>query len=515
MPKRRSAKAKSATAKNRISQETTGDNQFSDSNIAGESKVEQVDPSTNNTDAIDKRDERRGTKTAALRQTLRYSQKEALASSAMTATSDNFFNAFAIYLQASMTQLGILTGIPQLFGAIMQIISIWLSNHFCRKQIIIYSAVLQSIVLLLMATLALTRPTNSIWYFILLVLIHHGLLNIIQPQWRAWMGSIVPAARRGSFFALRTRIIMFASLCVFLGGGALLTATNKVELAWLGFSLLFLVAAIGRLNSAWLFSKMDDDQAPDTKIAFVKTLFAFKEAMQDPVFKQYSFLIATMSAMVAISAPFFAVYMLEHLKFTYLEFVLAGISSIVTQFLTLKYWGKFSDKFGNRFVMMICTGAISLVPVLWLFSGDFIYIVLIQAFSGLWWSGFTLSSANYLYDIRPHHSNFATYAATQAALAAVCVFVGSLLGGIIASYSNVFNEYSGLSTWLSSSLFIVFICSTVGRLLVFFYFIPNLRDTGIRQRPKMLSLVLRVARFNAISGINFDWLTVVKKKREK
>jgi MFS family permease len=459
--------------------------------------------------------ERRNKQNVLLRTTLRYSQKEALASSAMTATSDNFFNAFAIYLQASMTQLGILTGIPQLFGAITQIISIWLGNHFCRKNIIIGSAIMQSIILILMAALAVVRPTNGIWYFIVLALMHHGLLNLIQPQWRAWMGSIVPAKRRGSFFALRTRIVMFASLCMFLAGGGLLTGVDKIELTWLGFSLLFVIAACGRLSSAWLFSKMHDEQSQPSKVAFIQTLIAFKEAWQDPVFRQYSLLVATMQSMVAISAPFFAVYMLAHLEFTYLEFVLSGIASIVTQFFTLKFWGKFSDQFGNRLVIMITSGAITLIPLLWLFSDSFIYIIAIQCISGLWWSGFTLSTANYLYDIRPHHSNFATYAATQAALAAVLVFVGSLFGGVIASYANAFNDWSGLSVWLSSSLFIVFICSSLGRLVVFFYFIPNLQDTGIRQRPKMLSLVLRIARFNAISGVNFDWLTVVKKKPEK
>ena len=515
MPKRRLSKLNSAYNKNRSSQETLGDIKASTANVTQKNDLENSKRNKGTKTAANARVEKRRADNSTLRQTLKYSQKEALASSAMTATSDNFFNAFAIYLQASMTQLGILTGLPQLFGAIMQIFSIWLSNYFCRKKIIVYGAVLQSIVLIIMAVLALLRPTYGIWFFILLVLLHHGLLNLIQPQWRAWMGSIVPASRRGSFFAARTRIVMFASLCVFLAGGALLTAADKVALVWLGFASLFLVAAIGRLNSAWLFSKMVDDQASAGKIAFTQTLVAFKESLQDPVFKQYSFLVAGLSAMVAISAPFFAVYMLEHLAFTYLEFVLAGISSIVTQFISLKYWGKFSDKFGNRLVIMICTGAISVIPVLWLFGDSFIYIVFIQAFSGLWWSGFTLSSANYLYDIRPHQSNFATYAATQAALAAVLVFIGSLVGGVIASYANVFNEWSGLSTWLSSALFIVFICSSIGRLLVFFYFIPKLHDTGIRQRPKALSLVLRVARFNAISGINFDWLTVAKKKREK
>ncbi|KXI27642.1 MFS transporter [Paraglaciecola hydrolytica] len=448
-----------------------------------------------------------------LRSTLRYSQKEALASSAMTATSDNFFNAFAIFIQASMSQLGLLTGVPQLFGAVMQFLSVGLGNYFCRKNIIVTGAVIQGVGLLAMSGLGLVRSEGAVWIFIALAMLHHGLLNLIQPHWRAWMGNIVPARRRGKFFASRSRITMLASLCVFLLGGALLTLSNYYELAWLGFSLLFLIAAVGRFCSAWLLWKMHDPQIHTPQKVISDTWQKLRVAWQDPVFKQYSLLVASMQSMVAISAPFFAVYMLNELKFTYLEFVLSGVASIATQFMTLKFWGVFSDKFGNRLVMVITCGMIPFVPLLWLFSGDFTYILIIQAVSGLWWSGFTLSTANYLYDIRPHQADFATYAAMQAGLSAALVFIGSIIGGFIASYALVFVQFTHLDSLLSSALFVVFFASSLGRFAVFTYFIPRLKEPHIRQRPKMLDLVLRVSRFNAISGVNFDWLTVTKKSK--
>ena len=48
--------------------------------------------------AMKKGSERRTPQRSWLRKTLRCSQVEAVASSTMTATGDNFFNAFAIYL---------------------------------------------------------------------------------------------------------------------------------------------------------------------------------------------------------------------------------------------------------------------------------------------------------------------------------------------------------------------------------------------------------------------------------
>lgn len=457
---------------------------------------------------------RRSARYIWLRSTLRNSQKEAISSSAMTATSDNFFNAFAIFIQASMSQLGLLTGFPQLFGAVMQFISVSLSTYFCRKNIIVVGATVQATGLLAMSLLSIFRPENAIWYFISLAMLHHGLLNLVQPHWRAWMGSIVPPRRRGKFFAARSRLTMIASLCVFLIGGSLLTISNQLELAGLGFSLLFLLAALGRFNSARLLWLMHDPQIHTRSKVASQTWRKLHTAWQDPVFRQYSFLVAGMQSMVAISAPFFAVYMLNELKFTYMQFVLSGVASIATQFMTLKFWGRFSDKFGNRLVMVITCGMIPIVPLFWLFSGDFTYILIIQAISGLWWSGFTLSTANYIYDIRPHQADFATYAAMQAGLGAALVFLGSLLGGVIASYAQAFTEFASLDRLFSSALFVVFCASSLGRLLVFAYFIPRLKEPHIRQRPRMLDVVMRVSRFNAISGVNLDWLTVTKKDKK-
>jgi MFS family permease len=464
---------------------------------------------------IEDLENRRGFRRNWLRGTLKLSQREAVASSTMTATSDNFFNAFAIFLHASMTQMGWLTGLPQLFGALTQFISVWLSSFFCRKKIIVAGAVLQACGLFLMALLAAIAPHNSVWLFIFLAMLYHGLLNLIQPQWRAWMGSIVPSRRRGTFFASRTRITMFASLCVFFAGGGMLSLTDSWDMAWLGFSILFLVASIGRFVSARLLWLMHDPQPRQDARPLRQTLHQLVKAWRDPVFRQYSLFVAGMQAMVAISAPFFAVYMLNELNFTYLQFVLASVASIATQFATLRFWGRFSDSFGNRLVMIITSIIIPFTPILWLFSGDMAYILIIQAISGLAWSGFTLSTANYLYDIRPHHSDFATYAATQAGLSAALVFVGALLGGGIATMAEGFLQGQGPDYWLGSPIFVVFVASAMGRIAVTAWFIPRSVEPNLRPRPKMLSLVLRVSRFNAISGVSLDWLTVTKKPSQK
>lgn len=457
--------------------------------------------------------QRRHNRRSWLRRTLALSQKEALASSTMTATSDNFFNAYAIFLNASLSQMGWVSGLPQLFGALAQLITVWWASFFHRKAFIVVLATVQAVVILAMAILAFWSKSNVIWIFIGLAVLYHGCMNLIQPHWRAWMGSIVPERRRGSFFAARTRLTMMASLGVFFGGGAILTVTDAHQVTWLGFLLMFVVAAGGRMVSAHYLKQMHDPEIskPTEPRVFVQTLHQFRAAWSDKTFRQYSLFVGCMQMMVAISAPFFAVYMLEILEFTYLDYVLSSVASILTQFITLRFWGRFSDQFGNRLVMIVTSCMIPVLPLLWLFSDNFAYILSIQMLSGLAWSGFTLSTANYLYDIRPFRSDFATYAALQASLGAALVFVGAMTGGQIAAHAQTVLNATWLGHWIAEPIFLVFLTSSILRAGVTLWFVPRSVEPKIRPRPKFLAVVFRIARFNAISGVALDWMTVVKR----
>ena len=456
-------------------------------------------------------------RTQWLRPTLRLSQQEAVASATMTATGDNFFNAFAVFLNASAVQMGWLTAIPQLFGALAQLLSAWIGNYLPRKPLVVMTAAVQAVVVLLLSFLALSRSTHSVGWLITLAVFYFSCMNFIQPQWRAWMGSIVPQRRRGAFFASRTRLTMVSSLGIFVAGGALLTLSEKLGVVWLGFALLFATAAAGRGISSRLLAQMHDPD-PHTHAAgrkgFLHSMQQLRASLKDKTFRDYSFFVAGMQGVVAISAPFFAVYMLRDLQFTYLEYSLNAIASILTQFLTLSFWGRFSDRFGNRLVMLISSIIIPVVPVLWLFSPDHYYLLIVQMVSGFVWSGFSLSTANYLYDIRPHKSDFAVYAAMQSALSACAVFFGAIVGGWIASTAPTIVEVVPFMDDLLSPLYLVFIASCVLRIAVAAWFIPRAVEPRVRKRPKFLQIIYRISRFNAISGVSLDWLSVTRRKQK-
>lgn len=471
--------------------------------------METSDPSSVNTPSLRKE---------TLRSSLRCSQQEAVASATMTGASDNFLNAFAVYLQANALQMGWLTAIPQLFGALFQIFSVWLGNHVRRKPLVVRIAFLQSAVVGMLAVLAVAyglglTGDHGVAFLIILAVGYFSCLNTIQPHWRAWMGGLVPRRRRGVFFAARTRLTMGASLLVFISGGVVLSQTDAYNRAWAGFAFLFASAAVGRLISGILLSRMHDPE-PESGRNAMPLLDSWKhivESLRDPAFRHYSLFVAAMQGTVAISAPFFAVYMLRDLNFSYLHFSLNSIASILTQFAMLRFWGRFSDRFGNHLTMVIASSIIPVIPLLWLVSADYTYLIIIQMISGFSWSGFTLSTANYLYDIRPHQTNFALYAAIQSGTSALMVFCGALLGGYVARHSPGMAEAIAPLWDMRSALFLVFMTSALLRVVVVAAYLPRLKEPKIRHRPKVLDVIFRVARFNAISGVSLDWMSVTRK----
>lgn len=449
-----------------------------------------------------------------LLKTLEQSQREAVASSTMTATCDNYMNAFALHLGATPIQMGFLTAVPQFLGSLLQLLSVWLGSFLPRRVLVILAAVLQAALMFCFGTLAALRGPDLVGPLILLVILYHACSHLIQPQWRAWMGGLVPQKQRGVFFASRTKLTMATSLAVFLGGGLFLSFSDSLGLSWVGFLFLFLVAMLGRAFSCYFLASMHDPQPrPATPASgqVLATLRIVREAFSDPVFRHYSLFVAGMQGMVAISGPFFAVYMLNELQFSYLHYSVNQMVYIASQFLMLGVWGRLSDKHGNRYIMLLCSLLMPVVPVLWLFSANAWYLLLVQAVSGLAWSGFNLTTANYLYDIRPHHTNFASYAAIQAIVTAALVFIGGLAGGVAAEASDVVAGWLPFN--LHSSLFLVFALSGVLRGAVLFWFIPRAAEPRLRRRSHLLKVVYRVARYNSLGGIVLDWLTVTEKDK--
>ena len=458
----------------------------------------------------------RPVKQKQLRQSLEYSQKESFASSLMTGSFDQYVNAFAVFLGANSIQIGWLNALPQLFGGLFQLIAVWFGQWVHRHRLIVVAAATQVVSLALVMLIALPLfPQFKIPLLLFSLVAFHIGANLIMPHWRAWMGQLVPDAIRGRFFGKRSRIAMLTSFSTFMLGGVLLTGSENIDQTWLGFFILFGIALGGRAASTILLSKMHDDHSLPTiteRHSLSQSLRHQYSLWADTGFRRFSIFMALMQCFVALSGPFFAVYMLRDLQFSYLQFTLSTGSSIFMQFLMLPFWGKVCDRRGNRYVMAIGGTIIPFLPVLWLFSDTYLYIIAVQVLGGFAWSGFSLASANYLYDQKPRNIHFASYAAIHSSLGAVAVFAGSLCGGYLIQWVPETVVFAGLHVDITRPIVMIFLLSSILRAAAVLWFLPRAPELRVRDRGRVRDLVFRVARFTPNSGISLD---VVNRRRRK
>jgi MFS family permease len=206
--------------------------------------------------------------------------------------------------------------------------------------------------------------------------------------------------------------------------------------------------------------------------------------------------------------------MLRELDYSYWQFSVNTGTSILTQFFTLAMWGRICDKWGNRFVMIASSVMLPALPAMWLLSSSFYYLLFVQVLSGLAWGGFTLSTANYLYDLRPPRADFASYAAVQSALSAVGIFCGALLGGLLARHLDELLPLLPPAIAPTHAILLIMLVSSLLRLLIVAWFIPHSEELRVRRRPELLRVVYRISRFTPGAGVVLDWLTVTRSERE-
>ncbi len=406
-------------------------------------------------DQKEERQKKKDSKRVSLAEGCAYSVSDGAAMRNMT--------PYALSLGASSVHVGVLSTLPSLVGSFAQLVTLRLMYKMSRKRVILYGVVLQAlgwlvllgIGLLFNAGLSLFTPTLVVVAYTLLVTFGFS----ISPAWSSWMRDIVEE-KRGTYFGTRNRICGMVALVSMIGAGVLLDYFKKTNVIY-GFIIIFCAAFIARMMSAYFFRKMYDPEFRPYKNSYTLAYSLLKLRRQ--LFGKFLVFVSLVLFSTAIAAPFFAVYALEELHFSYTAFTMVMISAPIGTLLLMPAWGRFTDRYGNRKAMWISGFLIPLIPIGWLCS-FFIsqenvvpYLIAIELFSGFVWAGFNLATGNYVYDIVPR-DKLPWYSAYFNIVTNVSSFAGALVGGILAVMP--------ISIWGSSLLFI-FVISGIARFLSF------------------------------------------------
>ena len=434
---------------------------------------------------------------------LRHSLKDARAFAVMTGSGETYFSAYALFLRATTPQIGLLASLPPLLASFVQLLSAWI-GHLTgqRRRIILTGAGVQAASLLPLALLPLLFPAAAVPLLIGCVVLYHAGANLATPQWSSLMGDLVPDRKRGRFFAMRTRLTSATTFASLVVAGAALHLLSGQGVTAVAYLTLFAVAAVARAVSWFHLSKMHDPPGHVAAMEIPLGHGRWRRLRRSP-FVRFSLFFAFMQFAVAVASPFFTVYMLRDLQFTYLQFMVNTATTVLFQFLTLARWGRLSDAFGNRLILATCACVIPFLPILWTFSTNFWYLIALQALSGLAWAGFSLGAGNFLYDLVAREKR-ATYMAIHNVIASSGIFAGAVLGGYLGAVIPGEISILGMTIVLVSPLYGVFAVSTVLRLAVVMALVPRLKEVRVVRALSVRELIFRVTRLNALSGLFFD-----------
>ncbi len=394
----------------------------------------------------------------AVKKSLNLSIKDGVAFAATTGFGDNYINPFAVALGASNFQIGLLSSIPQFLPALIQLKVADVTERLgSRKKIIVRAVFFQAFMLLPIAFIPCLPEFVQVGALIGFCTLYMLFASLAGPAWGSLMADLVPVRRRGAFFSKRSRLIGLVTLATTFLAGYILHLSKTQSL--IGFTVIFFLAMISRYISCFFLSRMYEPLL-EIKREHYFSFGAFLRRLNVGNFGRYVVFQSAFNFSVFLAAPFFPVFMLRDLGFSYLTYTIVVTTVPLATILSISYWGRRSDVLGNRRVMRICSIVVSVLPVLWLVSHQVYFLVVIQVLAGFFWGGFNLCSSNFIYEsaIPEKRTRCISYFNTINGLA-ICL--GNLLGGFLATHIPPVLGYRLLTLFAISSCLRIILSTTL------------------------------------------------------
>ena len=420
---------------------------------------------------------------------LAFSLYNGIFSNAMLGFFQDFLTPFMLILGGTVRQIGVLNALPNLLGALTQLKSAdlitWLRSR--RKAINIFMA-LEAFIFLAIAVAAVSRRLDPM-LFIALIGAFAVCSAVIAPAMGSWISDLVNVRVRGSFFGKRSRIYGFVAMGGTFAAGFILTQMKKID-AFYGFAILFAIAFLLRLPGLVFIKRIHEPPLRhDKKEQF--TLFEFLGHMKKSNFARFVLFVSLLGFSVNVASPFFAVFMLKDLKFSYMLYTVMLLSAAVARYLSISRWGEHADKVGNLKIIRFTSAFIGVIPLLWIIHRNPFFLIFAQIFSGFLWSGFNLSASNFIYDVASPEKRPRCIAYFNA-LNGIFIAAGALTGGLMLHY---------LPGLFGHKILTLFAISAILRFLVVYYMRKHVEEVRPVEKISHKDLFYSMINRSAVFGI--------------
>ncbi|PIN90549.1 hypothetical protein COU57_03350 [Candidatus Pacearchaeota archaeon CG10_big_fil_rev_8_21_14_0_10_32_14] len=416
------------------------------------------------------------------KKSLNYSIVEGSFASVSNGAGEQYLVPYALALNANNAQVGFLSSFVGFIGASSQILGSKLMFKYSRKKLIVTFVFLQAamwLVVLSLGLLYLKGALNSFYAVTLLILfytIYSVFGSLAGPPWFSLLGDLAPEKGRGKYFSKRNRINGSVAMIAALIASFFLDYMKELGLVIIGFVILFAISCLGRFLSGFIFTKHYYPKLEMKKEHY----FSFRQFIKKAPGNNYGkfvIFVGMMNIFVHFSGPFFTVYMLEELHYSYLWFTLVNLAGSLFTILSIPFWGEIGDRYGNRTLLVIGSLIVPIIPIFWLFSGNPIYLILTaQLASGIGWAAFNLGASNFIYDsVTPQRRGLCV--SYYNMINGISIFIGAMAGGLVAQYVHL--------SFMNVFLFI-FLISGIGRAIVSLTMLRKIKEVRTIEKSENL-----------------------------
>jgi len=369
--------------------------------------------------------------------------KDGIASQAMgILTGGAFLIAFAIKLGASNLVIGLLAAIGPL-AQLLQLPSIFLVEKIRnRRAITVVAAGLGRLCWLLIAIIPFLFGGKTGLVVLLVSMATASAFGAVSGcSWNSWMRDLIPQNILGSFFSKRMRIATAVGIVLSLAAAVYLDYWKKLFAGYeiYGYSILFFAGFAAGALGLYFISNIPESRMPQMEEK-PKILKMLAQPFRDVNFRKLITFLASWNFAVNLAGPFFMVYMLKRLGLSMSFIIGLSIVSQIMNFVFLRIWGRFTDRFSNKSVLAI-SGPLFILSILaWTFTTmpeKYILtvplLIIIHIVMGLSSAGVSLASGNISLKLAPPGQATA-YLATNTIVNSVAAGIAPILGGKFADF---------------------------------------------------------------------------------
>jgi hypothetical protein len=380
----------------------------------------------------------------------RLSYLDGLLFALMVATSESYFLYFLTKEGIQGVELGILSTFPIFLASFFLLLAPKFGFVRDLKRGLLTSILVQIIGLFLIWAYSWKEPS---FLLALLGLIFYWLGGQFSaPLWLDIFSGQTNQIDFGRLMGKRNSFVILCTLIFFIVFSYLLKTSGS-------FELIFLIGLIARCLSLGLNVYLLNKYPPKTENLNLDQA----PAEAEKVLNHFTFWGAIFRFTVALSSPFFIIYMVKDLNLSAPSYVWLTAMPFLSRAIFQKNWAKASENGRAFYGFQISTLLISSLPILWTLSKNYPYLIFLQLFSGLLWGGVELTQVLMVQNF--FHGNSRKVFSKQQAFFGLAATMGGLLGGFL--YDKGFQ------------IFDIFNLSTILRFFVAFAFIFQVRKIAI------------------------------------